>query len=544
MARARDIDPAAIALIKGEWEAAPYGQKGRVIKKAARLFQTSYQTLYAALGIGQKRKGEAQIEGIEEAARTVARYKFMAPEHRRQKVTEDARDQAIANGDLEERFRDVPPGTFDRWLRKLGLVQKKARKERFQALRPNQLHHIDASASDAFYIAAQLPDGDYLLKLHKGHKDYKNKPLFDSGNGKLQPWLYGYTDDYSGCWTARYVAAVAENALDNIDFLCWGWSPESGMPWFGLPERLMGDKGPMIRSKAIREFLGRTGIKVEKTMPGNKDEHGKIEKIWDVIWSRFEATFFTGDWQSFTITLSELNRQLGIFARRWNSKRKHRYEKKYTRLQMWERINLCGGAVLFLADAIKTVVRAWDREVDQCGCFTIDGETFEVKGLHLAKARIYKGAMDGKMVAMDLRDGSKYEVVAFRPNALDEFRGNAKTEHQRVREEAAELTGARPLLFVAEAPAAVQEGPRRVVKMRTRTSVREIDNPLNLDTYPSLAAAVWDFQQLAFLTRKDDFPAELREEVSALIAANGLSRRFVAGLAAEVLTEDGQRVAL
>lgn len=533
MARARDIAPWYIQQVRNEWETAERG-KTAIIRKHAKILDISYQTLYAALGIGRKRKGEAQIEGIEAAARVVARYKYMAPDHRRQKVTEDARDLAVLNGDLEPRFKDIPPGTFDRWMRKLGLTQKKARKERFQALRPNQLHHIDASGCDGFYIAERLPDGDYLLKLHKGHKDYKNKPVPVDG---LRPWYYGYVDDYSGCWTARMVAACGESAIDNIDFLCWAWSQESGMPWFGIPERLMGDKGPMIRHKAIKEFLSRTGITVEKTMPGNKDEHGKIEKVWDVIWSRLVANYFTGDWQHFSITMSEFNRQLGIFIRKWNTTRKHRFEKKHTRLQMWERINLHGGAVLFPPDAIKTVVRGYDRTLDQCGCFTIDGVTYEVKGLHLAKVKIYIGAIDGKMVAMDLSDGNKYEVIDFRPNDLDEFRGNAKTEHQRVREEAAEMKHARPLLYVDEAPAISQGEPKKVIKMQTRTKVREIENPLDVDRYPDIKSAIWEFQQLTGLVRPDEFDNTMRETVAALIEENGLSRRFVAGLAAEVQTE-------
>lgn len=547
VAAARDIEPYMLDLVRGDWERAPYGGKTVVVTRWSKLLGIDYSTLYRALPTDRERKGERLIAGIDAAAVIVAEFKFMAPEHRRCKVTEDAIQQAIDNGKIDARFGDVPVATFDRVIRELGLAPKKDRKVRFQALRPNQLHHIDASGSDAFYITAILPNGDYLLKLHKGHRHYKNKPLLDG----LGPWLYGVVDDYSGCWTVRYCAARGESSFDNIDFLCWAWSPDCGMDWYGCPERLMGDKGPMIRDNSIREFLKRCGVTIEKTMPGNKDEHGKIEKVWDIIWKRFEATFFTGDWKNFSITMSELNRSLAIFQRAWHRTRKHRFEKKFNRLQMWERINLNGGAALFSTDAIKTIVRAWTRKIDQCGCCTIDGATYEVKGLHLAKVRIYRGRVDDRLVAMDLKDGRKYEVVEFQPQELDDFKGQPKTEHRKIREAAQALTDVQNLLYLQEPaagkvtamiatgqglgatdnlPVSGRASRSKVLKIPVKTSIRDIENPLDLAHYPTIEAALDDFQHITGSYLLD---LEVREGIMAEIREHRLSRRFVASLAME-----------
>ena len=529
MSACRDITPDVLSTIRDEWERAGRGHKKGVVQRWADHIGVTVPAIYKALPSNQQQKATRRIEGIEAATRIVAQFKFSAPDHRRQKVTEDAVRLAVMNGAIDKIFLDVPASSFDRIMRQLNLSPKKPRKERFQALRPNQLHHIDGSTSDGFYIAERLPDGDYLLKLHKGHKDYKNKPVPVNG---LRPWYYGYVDDYSGCWTARIVAACGESALDNIQFLCWAWSEETGLPWCGIPERLMGDKGPMIRSAAVKEFLDRTGVTVEKTMPGNKDAHGKIEKIWDVIWQRFEATYFIGDWQKFTITLSELNRQLLVFAKRWSSTSRHRYEKQYTRLQMWERINLHGGAVLFPTDAIKTVVRSYERTLDQCGCCTIDGVTFEVKGLHSAKVRIIRGALDNRMVAQDLQSGNKYEVVDFRPNDLDEFRGNAKTEHEKVREQAVNRKDAQNFLHMEDdAPIQSRQGAATVHKMPIRKATRTIADPLEINKYGSLNEALSAFQGLSgcFLNPED------RKSVGKLIVENELSKRYVSELATDVI---------
>ena len=61
----------------------------------------------------------------------------------------------------------------------INIKSTKRRVKRFQAERPNQLHHVDAASSKFLYIKQELGDGDYVLKLHAGTMGYMNKPVPD-----------------------------------------------------------------------------------------------------------------------------------------------------------------------------------------------------------------------------------------------------------------------------------------------------------------------------------------------------------------------------
>jgi len=526
MAAARDIDPSFISLIVADWEKQPHGQKGIVVQKWATILGVCKQTVQKVLPKNPKRKkreGERKIAGLEDATRIVAMLKYRAPEHRGTIPTRDALENAILNGKIGPEFADVHPSTFDRVMRDLGINPKRRRVERFQSDRPNEMHHMDASTSDCFYVYKRLPDGDFLLRLHKGHRDYKNKPIPVDA---LRPWYYGVVDDHSGIMRARMIAATGECAADNIDFLCSAWEE------IGLPEKLKGDEGPMKKNPAVNELIDRLGIEIDPSIPGDKEAHGKIEVIWSKIWRSFEKAYFmNSDWKTFTITMSELMSRFNRWVERYNSNR-HRYERKLTKQQAWDRISLNGGVVKIPEGALKTVARRWSRTVDQAGCFSIDTVIYEVKRLHDAKVWVLQGVFDDKMAVIDKADGKKYEVVDFRPNRIGEFHSNRETGYEQTRKAAAEMQGVENLLYT-EQHAAFLAGsrPKKVTKMPTRVKeVRQIENPLDLDTYPSIAAAMKDFHALVgFFPEGDDY-----EVVTALIVESGLSRRFVVGLAAEV----------
>ena len=124
---------------------------------------------------------------------------------------------------------------------------------------------------------------------------------------------------------------------------------------------------------------------------------------------------------------------------------------------------------------------------------------------------------------------------------------NKETGQQQRRKEAAVLDGITISIYSEEGQKKLQEltplnpplsggkqEPRKVVKMPTRVKeVRELHNPLDVNRYPSLQAALQAFQDLCgfFLD------AETRAAVGQMIRDNGLSKRYVAGLAAEVMTE-------
>jgi transposase InsO family protein len=512
---AKSIDPALLDMMKADLKSAPRGGRIAVMKRWSELLDISVQTLYKAVPTGRVRaKGVRKIEGIEQAALLVAQVKSRPPEHRGQITTADAVEIAVANGLIPADMAHV--GTFDRVIRDIGANKQRRRIERYQAERPNEMHHVDASSSNCFYVHRELPDGDYMLRIYGGTKDYKNKPV----PIRLRPWIYGVADDHSGMHLARYIAALGESAADNLDFLSWAWAQ------IGLPEKVKGDHGPMMSSDGIPDWFERLGIQVDPSEVLNKDAHGKIERPWRTMWQRFELPFFAeSNWKKFEIPLSELNERFVRYQKDYNEK-PHRFERTISRRQAWARINQHGGMIVIPADALKSVVKRWSRKVGQDGCFSLDNEIFEVKGLHDAWVWVYRGMFEEKMVVVHQETGAKYEVEDFAPNRLGEYSQAPESTYQQVRKAAVELDGLKNTLYTEDrvVPANVRQMPTRIKEVRT------VVNPLNMDTYPDIEKALWEFQGLCgFILDR-----ETRAEVKALIEAEKLSRRFVSELALDL----------
>src|SRR6266496_619223 len=91
------IDAGVLSQATTAWRDAPQGHKKTVVEKWAKIIGVSYQTLYRALPTSRERKGERQIEGIEETARIVAQFKNAPPELRGVITTEDAIKIALIN---------------------------------------------------------------------------------------------------------------------------------------------------------------------------------------------------------------------------------------------------------------------------------------------------------------------------------------------------------------------------------------------------------------------------------------------------------------
>jgi len=510
-------DPFIIATAKFEWNSAPYGEKTKIIKKWADLIGCSYKSLYACMDTGRKRKkGDYRIQGIEDYARIVHQIKKKPPEHLGEISCDQAIAIAIQEGLVPDSLRNKV-STINRVARDTGLRKKKRRIQRYQAERPNQMHHVDASSSKCFYIKKELPDGDHILRIHAGKKGYKNKPV----PIRKRPWIYGLVDDHSGFLVGRYIAALGESAVDNFDFMSYAWGKNDDKVFFGLPEQLKGDLGPMMRGPAANEFFDRLDIIIDPSTPENKESHGKIERPWRTIWQRFEIPFFgQTDWKKFEITLSELNKRFLNFQQEYNDM-PHRYEKDISRRQAWQRINLAGGAVAMPEKALSTIAKRIERTVGTDGCFSVDNVIYEVKGLHDAKVYVYQGVFNDKWVVVDKSNGEKYEVENFTPNKIGEFTGHKETPHQKAVKAANDMELS-PDLY------STPKDNKNVVQLPTRIKETPIiDDPLETNTYPSMEAAMQDFIVTSDLKLKK----EDRKILEQLFIENGLSRRFVIDLA-------------
>lgn len=515
--------PELIQQARKEIRFAPYGTKSEKAKQWAAILGVSMQHVYRIIEekIKQRLRTGAVNQDYHNWAEIIFQIKKRPPEEAGEISTEDAVSIAVKQGLIPATAADVAAGTFDRIARKNGWTKTSVRAVRFQAERPNQAHHFDASTSKFLYIAKKVGD-EYILKLHRPAKHYKNKPIPVDA---LRPWIYGLVDDHSGRLISRYTPAQGENSGDSMSFLSWAWSD------FGLPEQLLADQGMLKKALPSRDLIERLGVELPECMPYAKRAHGKIERPWRSTWQKFELTFFASDtdWSKFEISMNELNSQLTNFFGDKYNQLPHRFERDITRMQAWNRINLYGGVVKIPENALATVARRAKRKVGIDGILNYENKAFEVKGLHDAWVYIFEGVFDDRLVVQDIETGKKYEVQDFKPLNLGEYKAFTATPHEEIVKQSAELQLASAGLYASRlTPYASQD---KVISMPIRTKEeREIEDPFDIDSYPNMAEAMQDFMSYlpGVFLKPDD-----REVIEQQIKDNGLSRTFVENFALE-----------
>jgi hypothetical protein len=523
------IKQSYIDQIRLEHSNAKRGTKGAVVKRWADYLECSVNTVWAVIKTGRKRKrDEAKATVLKEVTETVYQVKNRVPDSTSALSTYQALKIAQENTLFPQGAPSFSTSSIDKMANRLGLNKKTRRVQRFQADRPNQMHHVDASSSQFFYVDRMLPNGEYILKLHKPSKDYKNKPI----PIQLRPWIYGLADDYSGVTLARYTVAPGESMTDNLKFLEWAWSATDDKPFHGLPEMVKADKGPMVRGKATEELFDRMGIEIDPSVPGAKDAHGKVERPWRTLWQCFEKQFLViDDYQDWEITLSELNRRLMIYLQEDYNERSHRNETKITRAQAWSKISLTGGIKPLPNGAFATAHKKTKRTVGADGVFSLDNKKYEVKGLHAAKVDVIESIFTGEMIVQDIATGKKYEVEDFKPNAIGEFTAHPDTPHQKIVKAGKDLRITKTLFEVEKEASNVIPLPPRVQEEQ------QFDKVFAGNTHTSLAAAMTEFMVSTGL-----FPEEGSEErasLEQLFVEHKLCKSFVREIADQVILANG-----
>ena len=514
--------------IKTELREAPKGTKTDIVNNWASVLKCDAKKIWALQETKRVRR-KSPNASLEEVTKIVFQVKFRGPDSSDPLSTDQAYAIACLDNLLPDDAPKFHPSTINRCAREGRLNKTSRRIQRYQAERPNQMHHVDASTSQFFHVVKAMQDGDYLLKLHEGSsQNYKNKPL----PIKMKLWIYGVVDDYSGCLAARYMAAPGESAADNLNFLAWAWAKMDDKTLHGLPESIKGDKGPMMRGKMAEDLFDRLGVIIDPSEPGAKDAHGKIERPWRTIWQRFEKQFLVvDDRKKFEITLSDLNRQFLIFLDTEYNQRPHRYEKGVTREQMWKRIGLAqfGGVRPLPADAFATTCTQEKRKVGRDGTFSLDSELFEVKGLHDSWVWVIKGVFTDDIIVQDVATGEKYEVIPFKPNPVGTFTAHPHTEHQK-NVKAGQNLQITATLFQEK------NGDEKIINFPVKAQEEQpFDRvfPTEKDTFDSTEEAVRYFmKETKEYPKRGDGDWKWLEQQ---FIANGLRRSFVDGLIGEVL---------
>lgn len=416
------IELSTLTIISLEIEQAKRGQKISLKKKWAKVLNTSVRSIERQLqNLTSKEKqtrsdkGARKIQNIEKHVRIVWGIKMCPPGKKDVIATDQAIEIAVNNNLISTEAGQVPTSTYNRIAKDLKLFKTVKRFSRFQAKYANLLHQSDASSSKFLYVKRILPEGERILKLVHPHSDYKNKPV----PVRERPWIYGIVDDYSGMTCCKYTTAIGESAADSLDFLQYAWSSDKNndqLLFSGTPRFLYLDNGVTAKAHPAQQFFKNCGVTLITGLPYNSQARGKIESSWKTIFKSFEMILYAecGDWKSFEITLTELNRRFEIFMAKHNA-RQHRYTKKKTRRQMWwESINERGGIVKISRKALSTVFQKHKRTVKN-GVFQLENQEYEVIGFDEGKVFVYEGVFDDRLVVQCRKTHERYQTKKFKP---------------------------------------------------------------------------------------------------------------------------------
>jgi len=516
--------------IKNELTNAPHGHRSEVMRRWAIVVGLTPQTLYRKMDLGEREREASPVKPeYREWAKIVASVKKRPPEEAGEISTDQAVRIAIEAKLLPVSAMNVSPATIDRVMREMGTTKRSVRATRFQAKDPNQAHHFDGSTSNYFHIARRMPDGEYVLKMHRPAKHYKNKPIPED---RLRPVYYGLVDDHSGRRIADVVPAQGENAADSLIMIDRFWRE------FGVPKRLLADQGMLKKCLASSGYIKACGVELPQMMPYAKRGHGKIENPWKTFWQRWEKPFYAVDeWQKYEITLTEFRRRMQNHIEEMNAK-PHRFERTISRMDAWRRVMLQGGIIVLPEDALARAHRVDERKVGVDGLISIDNIPYEVKGLHDVWVYVYRSMFDDKLVAEDKETGERYEVKDFKPIDEGEYRNYEDTPHERAIKDGAELTiGPEALPYQG---LRTEDGglSKNVVRMPIKRTEREVENVFDLERYASVEDAMEEFDGL-FLEEKD------WAAIEEVIRNNKMEKAFVRELAQEIRGElEARRAAI
>lgn len=434
-----DLDPRIFAEALQEWRHAPSRRKCSVKDKWCSVLGISGATFYRKakdlLGGEKKRRadhGRHKDPRMEEWARTIVRVMGLAPKTVRRPPIGLAFRKALINGLLPPEAEGVPYSTFCRVIREKGLLEQTQRIVRFEALKPMDMWQMDASGSEHLFVARLDGKGEPVLRLRATKSDYKNKP-----RDGIKIWYYGMVDDHSGYWLARAYAAPGESSADNLAFFQWCAckKDDQRIPFYGLPEKIYMDNGPLARAHTTTEFFKRIDVDLKTHEPNSPEDTGKIEVRWKPLWRNFEMDLLMDPhWEKTEFSVDALNERLLNFIVAEN-RRAHR-RLNCSRLDAWMEVMKNGGVAEISPEAWNTAFISRKVTIDRAGWFSFDGKDYEAKGIYSTRARAYRGVLDGKLMVKDLRTGGIYEAHEARYLEAGEFRGDRKQEWAEIKKEA------------------------------------------------------------------------------------------------------------
>ena len=208
---------------------------------------------------------------------------------------------------------NIHPATYNRILRERRLSRRENKQDlrpyrRWEAEHPNDLHQIDSTVSQQFYLA---DDGG--VGYEAPHERYKNKP----GNKKPRLVLIQVLDDHSRVKCARFTLGNHYMAWMNTLHYAWRKKENRSFPFYGLPRVLYSDNDSVIKSRRFTKAMARLGVEIKTHEVGESRAKGKVEGGFKML-QEFEKVTKIKKWKS----LDEANAALEDFLI-WYNSRKH-----------------------------------------------------------------------------------------------------------------------------------------------------------------------------------------------------------------------------
>lgn len=276
--------------LRAQIEACKHGEKRELIERFAAQHAKNPSTIYGWLKsecgfeAGRKvRSDRGNTRQDPKALELIASFKREAVRGNKKAImpTSVAMNIADANGHAVS----VSASRMNALLRQEGLTQKALAAPRdtvrLLSLHPNHVHQIDPSLCVLYYINGKQEIMD--------EQQFNKNKLENYAKVKLKCWRYVRYDHASGAIDIRYFAQAGENQQAIFEFLQWTWGKQANRLSYGVPKRLLWDKGSANISNAVKNMLDALGVAHETHAAGHAWVKGGVEVSNNIVETHFES---------------------------------------------------------------------------------------------------------------------------------------------------------------------------------------------------------------------------------------------------------------
>jgi hypothetical protein len=315
-------------------QAAPHGQKARIVQATCAALQISPPTFYrrleqAGLDTGRKTRSDAGTTQMPMPELRLVSGLLMASRRDNDKqllTVQDALDMLRANGQVQTLLTAGRVGQLlrEHHLHPDQLAQQEPATE-MRSLHPNHVWQLDASVCVLYYLKSgqlQAMDRDEF---------YRNKPQNLARVAADLCNRYTVSDHYSGAFKCRYLLG-GESAANLVEFFIWAVCKQPASPMHGAPSIVMLDPGAANKGHLFANLTRRMDVRLVINQVGNARAKGQVEKTHDLIERHFEGRFrfFEAD----QLTHEGINDAAEAWAAAYCSHRKHSRHGQ-TRYGLW-----------------------------------------------------------------------------------------------------------------------------------------------------------------------------------------------------------------